>query len=111
MIDGFILTCVVHCAGLGLANIDGKRRRNGGGLVGATRSVEQCEREIQRLQASVDNLRHKLEESDLRDSNNDLFSMSNHSDTKMKSIISRLVFCYGYIEGTFVIVGGTISDH
>ncbi|XP_055716745.1 ras GTPase-activating protein raskol isoform X4 [Phlebotomus papatasi] len=64
--------------------LEGKRRRSG-------RSVEQCEREIQRLQASVDSLRHKLEESDLRDSNDDLLSMSHHSDSKMRSIISRLI--------------------
>ncbi|XP_059619609.1 ras GTPase-activating protein raskol isoform X2 [Phlebotomus argentipes] len=65
-------------------NLEGKRRRSG-------RSVEQCEREIQRLQASVDSLRSKLEESDLRDSNDDLLSMSHHSDSKMRSIISRLI--------------------
>ncbi|GAB0097483.1 hypothetical protein DMENIID0001_131210 [Sergentomyia squamirostris] len=64
--------------------LEGKRRRSG-------RSVEQCEREIQRLQASVDSLRNKLEESDLRDSNDDLLSMSHHSDSKMRSIISRLI--------------------
>ncbi|XP_055695811.1 ras GTPase-activating protein raskol isoform X2 [Lutzomyia longipalpis] len=71
--------------------MEGKRRRSG-------RSVEQCEREIQRLQAAVDSMRSKLEESglrgdpnNLRDSNDDLLSMSHHSDSKMRSIISRLI--------------------
>lgn len=63
----------------------GKRRRN------STRSVEQYEKEIQRLQSSMDCMRRKLEDFELRDSNNDLASTtsSTHSDTKMRSIISR----------------------
>lgn len=62
---------------------EGKRRR------GSTRSVEQYEKEIQRLQSSMDNMRRKLEDFELRDSNTDLTSISNPSDTKMRSIISR----------------------
>lgn len=63
----------------------GKRRRS------STRSVEQYEKEIQRLQSSMDCMRRKLEDFELRDSNNDLASTtsSTHSDTKMRSIISR----------------------
>lgn len=63
-----------------------KRRKN---VLAAGRSVEQCERQIERLQASVDSLRHKLEESDLRESNDDLLALPPHSDSKMRSIISR----------------------
>lgn len=62
---------------------EGKRRRS------STRSVEQYEKEIQRLQSSMDNMRRKLEDFELRDSNTDLASISNPSDTKMRSIISR----------------------
>lgn len=51
--------------------------------------MEQYEREIQRLQSSMDSMRKKLEDFELRDSNNDLASMSNPSDSKMRSIISR----------------------
>lgn len=62
----------------------GKRRRSG------SRSVEHYEKEIQRLQSSMDCMRRKLEDFELRDSNNDLASNSStHSDTKMRSIISR----------------------
>lgn len=54
--------------------------------------MEQYEKEIQRLQTSMDCMRRKLEDFELRDSNNDLASTSStHSDTKMRSIISRWV--------------------
>lgn len=54
--------------------------------------MEHYEKEIQRLQASMDGMRRKLEDFELRDSNNDLASNSStHSDTKMRSIISRYV--------------------
>lgn len=68
---------------------DGKRRR-------PPRSAEQCE--IQRLQASLDSLRHKLDQdaAELRDSNDDLFALqktgsaaSLSGDSKMRSIIER----------------------
>ncbi|XP_037917634.1 ras GTPase-activating protein raskol isoform X4 [Hermetia illucens] len=70
---------------------DGKRRR-------PPRSAEQCE--IQRLQASLDSLRHKLDQdaAELRDSNDDLFALqktgsaaSLSGDSKMRSIIERLI--------------------
>lgn len=61
---------------------DGKRRRT-------PRSVEQCEREIQRLQTSLDSLRNQLGDTDLRDSAEDLLALPPHSDTKMRNIISR----------------------
>ena len=65
---------------------EGKRRR-------FPRTVEQCEREIQRLQSSLDALRsHRGEDngSDMggRDSNDDL-SMQPHSDIKMRNIIAK----------------------
>lgn len=65
---------------------EGKRRR-------FPRTVEQCEREILRLQSSLDAIRsHRGEEigSDLggRDSNDDL-SMQPHSDIKMRNIIAK----------------------
>ncbi|XP_065087425.1 ras GTPase-activating protein raskol isoform X3 [Ochlerotatus camptorhynchus] len=56
-----------------------------------SKSVEQCEREIQRLQASVDELRQKLEESELKEVSEDLEAISHHSDTKIRSIIGRLL--------------------
>ncbi|XP_055301606.1 ras GTPase-activating protein raskol isoform X6 [Sitodiplosis mosellana] len=65
---------------------EGKRRR-------FPRTVEQCEREIQRLQSSLDALRSHREDngSDMggRDSNDDL-SMQ-HSDIKMRNIIAKLI--------------------
>lgn len=61
---------------------EGKRRRN------TSRSVEQCEREIQRLQASVDSLRKKLSLEDLKEST-ELEEAQHHSDGKIRNIISR----------------------
>lgn len=62
---------------------EGKRRRN-------QRTIEQCEREIQRLQSSLDALRTQRGEengSDLngRDANED----GGHSDIKMRNIITK----------------------
>lgn len=76
-----------------LSGVNGGGHHRGGGSGGhhSDRSVEQCERQIERLQASVDSLRHKLEESDLRESNDDLMTLPPHSDSKMRSIISRLI--------------------
>lgn len=68
---------------IGLIHTDGKRRRT-------PRSVEQCEREIQRLQTSLDSLRNHIGDSD-QNSNDDLLALPPHSDTKMRSIISRYV--------------------
>ncbi|XP_062715538.1 ras GTPase-activating protein raskol isoform X2 [Aedes albopictus] len=57
-----------------------------------SKSVEQCEREIQRLQASVDELRQKLEESELKEVSEDREAISaHHSDSKIRSIIGRLL--------------------
>ncbi|KAJ6634623.1 Ras GTPase-activating protein raskol, partial [Pseudolycoriella hygida] len=67
----------------GLVHTDGKRRRT-------PRSVEQCEREIQRLQTSLDSLRNHIGDSD-QNSNDDLLALPPHNDTKMRSIISRLI--------------------
>lgn len=65
---------------------EGKRRR-------AARSVEQCEREIQRLQSSLVTLRSQIgdENSDLggRDSNDEMLALPPHSDIKMRNIISK----------------------
>lgn len=63
---------------------EGKRRR-------FPRTIEQCEREIQRLQSSLDALRtHRGDEngSDLggRDSNDERLP---HSDIKMRNIITK----------------------
>lgn len=66
---------------------EGKRRRN------TSRSVEQCEREIQRLQASVDSLRKKLSLEDLQEATDlDDLDASRYSDGKIRSIISRYFF-------------------
>lgn len=62
---------------------EGKRRRN------TSRSVEQCEREIQRLQASVDSLRKKLSLENITESVNDKDDESKYSDGKIRSIIAR----------------------
>lgn len=62
---------------------EGQLRRRGNGA----RSVEQYEKEIKRLQTSMDCMRRRLEGFELRDSNSDL--SNHHSDTKMRSIISR----------------------
>lgn len=63
---------------------EGKRRR-------FPRTIEQCEREIQRLQSSLDALRtHRGEDngSDIngRDSNEETNA---HSDIKMRNIIAK----------------------
>lgn len=65
---------------------EGKRRRY-------PRTVEQCEREIQRLQSSLDTLRSQVGDengSDIggRDSNDDPLSAQN-SDIKMRGIIAK----------------------
>uniref|UniRef100_A0A336MXN6 CSON007884 protein n=1 Tax=Culicoides sonorensis TaxID=179676 RepID=A0A336MXN6_CULSO len=66
---------------------EGKRRRN------TSRSVEQCEREIQRLQASVDSLRKKLSLENITEAGTDkVTDDSKYSDSKIRSIIgSRLL--------------------
>lgn len=66
---------------------DGKRRRT-------PRSVEQCEREIQRLQTSLDGLRSQIGEVELLrgdspDESNIIGRPLSNGDTKMRSIISR----------------------
>lgn len=73
---------------------DGEKRRRGS-------TVEQYEKEIQRLQTSMDCMRRKLEDFELRDSNNDLASNSStHSDSKMRSIISRYIFILNSIPSS-----------
>ncbi|XP_058834176.1 ras GTPase-activating protein raskol isoform X3 [Topomyia yanbarensis] len=74
-------------SGLG-SHLESKRRHH---RTSTSKSVEQCEREIQRLQASVDELRQKLEESELKEVTEDLEAISHHSDTKIRSIIGRLL--------------------
>uniref|UniRef100_A0A182SCN8 DUF3498 domain-containing protein n=1 Tax=Anopheles maculatus TaxID=74869 RepID=A0A182SCN8_9DIPT len=65
---------------------DTKRRRN------VSKSVEQCEREIQRLQASLDSMRQKLEMSEPTEGTADkLAAVAQHSDSKIGSIIGRLL--------------------
>ncbi|XP_058167202.1 ras GTPase-activating protein raskol [Anopheles ziemanni] len=65
---------------------ESKRRRN------VNKSVEQCEREIQRLQASLDSMRQKLEMSEPKEGvKDDLEDISHHSDSKIRSIIGRLL--------------------
>uniref|UniRef100_A0A182QQY8 Ras GTPase-activating protein n=1 Tax=Anopheles farauti TaxID=69004 RepID=A0A182QQY8_9DIPT len=66
---------------------DGKRRRN------VNKSVEQCEREIQRLQASLDSMRQKLEMSEPLEGDSDKLEAltQQHSDSKIRSIIGRLL--------------------
>uniref|UniRef100_A0A182WAW9 Uncharacterized protein n=1 Tax=Anopheles minimus TaxID=112268 RepID=A0A182WAW9_9DIPT len=65
---------------------ENKRRRN------TNKSVEQCEREIQRLQASLDSMRQKLEMSEPTEGNADkLEAVAQHSDSKIRSIIGRLL--------------------
>lgn len=74
---------------------ESKRRHH---RTSTSKSVEQCEREIQRLQASVDELRQKLEESELKEVSEDLDAISHHSDTKIRSIIGRFVFdCFSQL--------------
>ncbi|XP_053663502.1 ras GTPase-activating protein raskol [Anopheles marshallii] len=69
-----------------LRETENKRRRNG------NKSVEQCEREIQRLQASLDSMRQKLEMSEPTEGSADkLEAVAQHSDSKIRSIIGRLL--------------------
>lgn len=63
---------------------ENKRRRNK-----ADKSIEQCEREIFRLQSSVDILRRKLEESEVKGTGDSIDSIAHQSDNKIRSIISR----------------------
>lgn len=80
----FLFIFFVVCAEV--IRSEGKRRR-------AARSVEQCEREIQRLQSSLVTLRSQIgdENSDLggRDSNDEMLALPPHSDIKMRNIISK----------------------
>ncbi|XP_058461787.1 ras GTPase-activating protein raskol isoform X3 [Malaya genurostris] len=78
---------IAHVGGLS-NHLESKRRHH---RTSTSKSVEQCEREIQRLQASVDELRQKLEESELKEVTEDLEAISHHSDTKIRSIIGRLL--------------------
>lgn len=55
----------------------------------ADKSIEQCEREIFRLQSSVDILRRKLEESEVKETSDSIDSIAHQSDNKIRSIISR----------------------
>ena len=68
---------------LGGPHKESKRNRNN-----SRSTIEQCEREINRLQSSVDLLRQKLEESELKDSDS-LDAIAVQSDNKIRSIISR----------------------
>lgn len=66
---------------------EGKRRR-------FPRTIEQCEKEIQRLQSSLNALRsHRGEDngSDIggRDSNDEQSAVQPHSDIKMRNIIAK----------------------
>lgn len=62
---------------------EGKRRRN-------QRTIEQCEREIQRLQSSLDALRTQRGEENGGDMNGrDSNGESPHSDIKMRNIITK----------------------
>lgn len=63
-----------------------KRRRNK-----SDKSIEQCEREIARLQSNVDALRRKLEDSEIKQTSDSIDAISHQSDTKIRSIISRWV--------------------
>ncbi|XP_058065719.1 ras GTPase-activating protein raskol [Anopheles bellator] len=57
-----------------------------------SKSVEQCQMEIQRLQASLDSMRHKLEMSEVKDEpNTDVANVSHHLDNSIRSIIGRLL--------------------
>lgn len=70
---------------LAITNKESKRRRNH-----ASRStIEQCEKEIHRLQTSVDALRQKLEESELKENEEGVDSIAHQSDNKIRSIITR----------------------
>ncbi|XP_053672510.1 ras GTPase-activating protein raskol [Anopheles nili] len=71
---------------MNLRDVETKKRRN------ANKSVEQCEREIQRLQASLDTMRQKLEMSELTGEDKDKTeAVTHHSDNKIRSIIGRLL--------------------
>lgn len=52
-------------------------------------SIEQCEKEIHRLQSSVDILRQKLEESELKETSDSIDAIARQSDNKIRSIITR----------------------
>lgn len=84
--NSITISFVFFCADV--VRTEGKRRR-------APRSVEQCEREIQRLQSSLDTLRSQIgdENSDMggRDSNDEMLALPPHSDIKMRNIISKYV--------------------
>lgn len=58
---------------------EGKRRR-------FPRTVEQCEKEIQRLQSSLDALRTHRTDGNGSDMNDDI---NGHSDIKMRNIITK----------------------
>jgi RAS protein activator-like 2 len=51
--------------------------------------IEQCEKEIHRLQSSVDMLRQKLEESELKEASDSLDALASQKDNQIRSIISR----------------------
>lgn len=68
---------------LGLGIIEGHRRRGGG-----SKNSDFNDR-MQEIQLSVDSLRTKLQESDLRDLNEELLALTPHTDSNMKHIISR----------------------
>jgi RAS protein activator-like 2 len=53
------------------------------------KSIEQCEKEIARLQSNVDALRRKLEDSEIKQTSDSIDAISHQSDTKIRSIISR----------------------
>jgi RAS protein activator-like 2 len=53
------------------------------------KSIEQCEREITRLQTSVDMLRRKLQESSIKETSDSIDALAVQSDNKIRSIISR----------------------
>lgn len=62
---------------------EGKRRR-------FPRTIEQCEREIQRLQSSLDALRsHRGDENGSDIISNDERAVQPHSDIKMRNIIAK----------------------
>lgn len=66
---------------------EGKRRRNMN--KSSNHQIEQCEKEIHRLQSSVDLLRQKLEESELKETSESIDAIAHQSDNKIRSIISR----------------------
>lgn len=76
---------------------EGKRRRNMN-----KSSIEQCEKEIHRLQSSVDILRQKLEESELKETSDSIDALANQSDNKIRSIISRYVIFSVLVDGCYL---------